>query len=78
LALLLSSSNFAGSLRRDEMRIEIFKKCDQRKHFLLNRIANAWNKLPGEIAHAPSVNRFDKKMQKRIKFDIILLYSIVI
>jgi hypothetical protein len=53
LAPSLASSGPAGSLRGHKMRIEmeIVKNCDQRKHFLTNSVANAWNKLPGEVVH---------------------------
>jgi hypothetical protein len=48
------------------MRIEmkIFKNCDQRKHFLINRVGNAWKKLPGEVVHALSVNSFKAKIDQ--------------
>jgi hypothetical protein len=45
---------------------EIIKNCDQRKHFLTNRLANAWNKLPGEVVHALSVNSFKAKYTGRV------------
>ncbi len=68
MAPSLASSGPAGSLRGHKMRIEmkIVKNCDQRKHFLTNRVANAWNKLPGEVVHAPSVNSFKAKIDNQI------------
>jgi hypothetical protein len=60
----LASSGLAGCLRGHKMRIEIDKNCDQIKHFLTNRVANAWNKLPGEVFHAPSVNSFKAKIDQ--------------
>ncbi len=62
----LASSGPAGSLRGHKMRIEIeiVKKCDQRKHFLTNHVANAWKKLPGEVIRAPSVNSFKAKIDQ--------------
>ncbi len=29
-----------------------------------NRVANAWNKLPGEVVHVPSVNSFKAKIDQ--------------
>jgi hypothetical protein len=46
--------------------MDIVKNCDQRKHFLLNRVANAWNKLPGEVAHDPNVTSFKAKIDDQI------------
>jgi hypothetical protein len=46
--------------------MEIVKNCDQRKYFLKNRVANAWNKLPSEVVHAPSVSAYIVSKQKLI------------
>jgi hypothetical protein len=56
----------AGSLRGHKMKIEmeIVRNCDQRKHFLTNRVANARNKLPSEVLHATSVNSFKAKIDQ--------------
>ncbi len=64
----LASSGPARSLRGHKMRIEmeIVKNCDQRKHFLTICVANAWNKLPDEVFHAPSVNSFKAKIYNKL------------
>jgi hypothetical protein len=66
LAPSLASSGPAGSIRGHKIRIEIeiVKNCDHRKHFLTNRVANAWNKLPGEVVRAPSANSFKAKIDQ--------------
>ncbi len=66
MAPSLASSGPAGSIRGHKIRIEIeiVKNCDQRKHFLTNRVANALNKSPGEVFHAPSVNSFKAKIDQ--------------
>jgi hypothetical protein len=68
LAPSVASSGPAESLRGHKMRIEmeVVENCDQRKHFLLNRVANAWNKLPGEVVHDPSVTSFKAKIEDQI------------
>ncbi len=47
--------------------MKIVTNCDQTKHFLTNpnRVANAWNKSPGEVVHAPSVNSFKAKIDNQ-------------
>ncbi len=62
LAPSLASSGPAVSLRGHKIEMEIVKNCDYRMHFLTNRVANVWNKLPGKVVHVPSVNSFKAKI----------------
>ena len=89
MAPSLASSGPAGSIRGHQIRIEIeiFKNCDQRKHFLTNRLANARNKLPGEVVHASSVNSFKAKIDRineknvkrtRSKFECLCILFIIL
>jgi hypothetical protein len=89
LTASLTSIGPARSLREHKMRIEmeIVKNCDQIKHLLTNRDANAWNKLPREVSHAPSVKSFKAKLdnqynetkQKKInRVLVFIIYSLFI
>jgi hypothetical protein len=44
-----------------KIELELVKNCDQKKHFLLNRIENTWKKLLGEVVHASNVNSFKSR-----------------
>ena len=60
----LNQDGPASNLRGHKLRIEqeLVKNCEQRKQFLLNRVQDAWNKLPNDFVQAPSVNSFKAKL----------------
>ncbi len=67
LASSLASSDPTESLRGHKIRMEmeIVKNCDKKKHFLIKCVANALNKLPVEVVHAPVVNSFKEKIDNQ-------------
>jgi len=52
------------ALKRSQLRREIVTSCKQRHNFFLNRVANAWNELPNEIAESGSVEAFKSELDK--------------
>ena len=65
----LNQDGPASNLRGHKLRIEqeLVKNCEQRKQFLLNRVQDAWKKLPNDFVQAPSVNSFKAKLDARFK-----------
>lgn len=45
-------------------------KTNIRKHFFVNRITNAWNKLPEHVVKAKSVNIFKNEIDRLFKLDM--------
>jgi hypothetical protein len=63
----LNQAGPAGNLRGQKLRIEqeLVKNCEQIKHFLFNRVQEAWNNLPHDFVQAPSIYSFKAKLDKR-------------
>ena len=57
------------NLRRHSktLRRELVKNCPFRFNFLVNRVANVWNKLPEEVISANTMNSFKSKLDAWMK-----------
>jgi hypothetical protein len=47
-----------------KLRVRGVPSCDARKFFFVNRVIAAWNRLPSEIAEAPSLTVFKQKLHE--------------
>ena len=59
----LSSDGPAGNIRgQKHILVKQYTRISQRKHFVLNRVVDNWNRLPAEVLTANSKNGFKKKL----------------
>lgn len=53
--------------RREQIKREIVRCCNQRHNFFNNRIVNYWNALSDDIVNSESVNQFKNKYDHHVK-----------